>query len=287
MAEPTVTSLDPSGGVTSGGTLVEIVGTGFTGATAVAFGGTAAADYAVLSDTKIAAVSPAGSAAIDYVVVTTPEGSSGETSGALWQWTDGLFTVAEARAYDKLQLAAAEDFSDAAIIAHEELIREFLTGICGVDFLPTAHADEYHSGDGGQWLVLDWPLVTSVTSIGIRSDSTWTDLTSEELEDVHIDEASRKALYRESGAWPSGVRNIKVTYTAGYAAVPKEIKDAALKIAVSELPPSNVPFAASSWDGAGVGVSFMLGDGYGDRWHRIPEVQRAYRRYSRRSPGFV
>jgi hypothetical protein len=78
---PTVTGLSPSSGPTTGGTMVTISGTGFTGATAVRFGSTPATSYTVDSATSIAATSPATTAAgtVD-VVVTTPSGTSATSS---------------------------------------------------------------------------------------------------------------------------------------------------------------------------------------------------------------
>ena len=52
-----------------------ITGTGFTGATAVDFGTTAATNLTVVSDTTITADSPAGTGTVD-VTVTTPAGTS-------------------------------------------------------------------------------------------------------------------------------------------------------------------------------------------------------------------
>ena len=63
---------EPDQRSTAGGTLVTITGTGFTGATAVDFGTTAATDVTVVSDTSITADSPAGTGVVD-VTVTTPE----------------------------------------------------------------------------------------------------------------------------------------------------------------------------------------------------------------------
>ena len=74
-APPTVTGLSPSSGPAAGGTSVTITGTGFTGATAVDFGTTAATDVVVVNDTTITADSPAGSGVAD-VTVTTPVGTS-------------------------------------------------------------------------------------------------------------------------------------------------------------------------------------------------------------------
>ena len=72
---PVLTAMSSRSGPAGGGTPVTITGTGFTGATAVSFGRTAAADFYVNSDTQITAVSPPGSDTVD-VTVTTPGGSS-------------------------------------------------------------------------------------------------------------------------------------------------------------------------------------------------------------------
>ena len=72
---PAVTGLSPTSGPVAGGTLVTITGTGFTGATAVDFGTTAATDVTVVNDTTITADSPAGTGVVD-VTVTTPGGTS-------------------------------------------------------------------------------------------------------------------------------------------------------------------------------------------------------------------
>ncbi|MEV0494147.1 beta strand repeat-containing protein [Streptomyces atratus] len=69
---PTLTALSPSQG--PGGT-VGLTGTNLTGATAVTFGGTAAASFTVVSATQITAVAPVGSGTIN-ITVTTPGGTS-------------------------------------------------------------------------------------------------------------------------------------------------------------------------------------------------------------------
>ncbi len=77
---PTVTGLSPSSGVSTGGTSVTITGTNLTGATAVTFEGVAATSFVVNSATQITAVSPAGSPGIADVLVTTPGGTSTDTT---------------------------------------------------------------------------------------------------------------------------------------------------------------------------------------------------------------
>ncbi len=73
---PTIVSIAPVSGPTTGGTPVTLAGTGFqTGAT-VGVGGTAATSVVVVSTTSITAVTPAGSAGPANVVVTNPDAQS-------------------------------------------------------------------------------------------------------------------------------------------------------------------------------------------------------------------
>jgi hypothetical protein len=76
--KPAILSLSPNYGSVPGGAFVTLVGSGFTNATAVTFGGQAA-QFDVVSDGQIAAVSPpaaGGTAQAVDVIVTTPIGSS-------------------------------------------------------------------------------------------------------------------------------------------------------------------------------------------------------------------
>jgi len=73
---PTVTSLNPTSGLTTGGTSVTITGTNFTGATAVTFGAVAATTFTVDTATQITATAPAQAAGTVDVTVTTPGGTS-------------------------------------------------------------------------------------------------------------------------------------------------------------------------------------------------------------------
>lgn len=70
---PAVTAIGPTAG--PAGTVDYVTGSGFTGASAVSFGGTAATKFFVMSDTLIQVTSPAGSGTVD-VTVTTPGGTS-------------------------------------------------------------------------------------------------------------------------------------------------------------------------------------------------------------------
>jgi hypothetical protein len=75
---PSVAFVSPASGRASGGGTIEIAGTGFTGATAVSFGSSAAISFKVNGDTSITASAPAGTGIVN-VVVTGPRGSSSAT----------------------------------------------------------------------------------------------------------------------------------------------------------------------------------------------------------------
>ena len=79
LTVPAVTGVNPSSGPLAGGTSVTITGTGFSGATLVVFGTTAATNLVIDSDTQITAISPAGAGTVD-VTVTTPGGASAASS---------------------------------------------------------------------------------------------------------------------------------------------------------------------------------------------------------------
>ena len=74
-AAPTITGLNPSSGLNSGGTSVVITGTNFTGATEVQFGGVDVASYVINSATQITAVTNPGNGTVD-VQVFGPGGGS-------------------------------------------------------------------------------------------------------------------------------------------------------------------------------------------------------------------
>lgn len=75
QAMPTVVSVSPTTGPGAGGTTVTITGTHFNGASAVSFGGTPAASFAVNNSTTITATAPAHATGVVNVAVTTPGGT--------------------------------------------------------------------------------------------------------------------------------------------------------------------------------------------------------------------
>ncbi|MGY2126624.1 IPT/TIG domain-containing protein [Nocardia gipuzkoensis] len=76
---PTINSLSPTSGPTTGGTSVMITGTGFAEATSVHFD-TTTTSFSIDSPTQITAIAPPGSAGTAQVTVTGPGGTSNGVS---------------------------------------------------------------------------------------------------------------------------------------------------------------------------------------------------------------
>ena len=91
-----VTAIAPVGGPRSGGTTVDITGTGFSAADGVSFGGVPASSFAVNSDTSITAVSPPQSAVVETapVRVSTAAGSSPGNPPSYFTYGEGSWAVA-------------------------------------------------------------------------------------------------------------------------------------------------------------------------------------------------
>ncbi len=265
MAAPTVTSLTPSTGVSSGAESVLIAGTGFTAATAVKFGG-ASADFSIVSATVIAAVSPAHAPGAAQVTVTNADGTSSDDVDYTYTATGAIFTAIEARAHDKGVLQSTL-YSDTQIVTAEAAIRAKFERIIGVALTPTTYT-EYYDGDGTDTLYLahhqPWasatPSPVTLTSVTvIATDDTETAFTATELSDVV---KYPHKLVRRSGTFTSGERNIKIVYSAGYSTCPDDIKAAALIACVQQLVPTSVP--SSVIDGAEGGIN----------WSRVKDPER-------------
>jgi hypothetical protein len=96
IASPTavlVNSLRSRGGPVVGGTTVVLTGIGFTGASAVSFGGTAAASVSVNSDTQITAISPPHAVGQVNVSVTAPGGTSPANPVTVYEYGEGLWSL--------------------------------------------------------------------------------------------------------------------------------------------------------------------------------------------------
>ena len=92
LGAPTVTGISPTSGSTAGGNAVTITGCGFTGATSVKFG-TSAASKTVVNDSTINATSPAHAAGVVDVTVTTGAGTSATSPADQFTYTGTCTSV--------------------------------------------------------------------------------------------------------------------------------------------------------------------------------------------------
>ena len=90
---PTVTSVSPSSGPTSGGTIVTITGTNLTGATGIDFGSIAGTNLSCTS-TQCSVTSPGEAAGTIDVTATTPGGTSAKTAADQFTYLLGSSPVA-------------------------------------------------------------------------------------------------------------------------------------------------------------------------------------------------
>ncbi|MEU7428330.1 IPT/TIG domain-containing protein [Streptomyces sp. NPDC040750] len=86
---PTIGSLTPTSGPTSGGTAVTITGTNLDTTDSVTFGGTPA-PFAVINSTTLSAVTPPGTAGAADVVVTNPAGSDTDVGAFTYVASPGI-----------------------------------------------------------------------------------------------------------------------------------------------------------------------------------------------------
>ena len=87
---PTVTSISPATGPSTGGSPVTITGTNFVTSATVTIGGAAAASVTVTSATQITATAPQHQAGAVDVVVTNPDGQAGTLAGGFTYYTAGI-----------------------------------------------------------------------------------------------------------------------------------------------------------------------------------------------------
>ncbi|MDD2756890.1 MAG: hypothetical protein PHS80_15360 [Methanothrix sp.] len=194
-----------------------------------------------------------------------------------------IFTEAEARAWDKGQLANTSIYLAATITAKATSIQAKFERIIGVALAATAYT-EYYDGDGtdtlylnhhNPWAEATWRPVTLTSVTVIATDDTETAFTADELSDVV---KYPDMLVRRSGTFTKGHRNIKVVYTVGYTTCPDDIKAAALQACVQELVPTNIP--SSVIDGADGTINWSrVKDPARGRWYGNESIDAVLREH--------
>lgn len=136
------------------------------------------------------------------------------------------FTVAELREFAGKPLDDAIAYPDATVEAARNGAQEDLEHECRVAFVPRTETETINGA--GLTVVLRRPKVTAVASVTVDGAA----LTAEALGEVKITPGG--GLYRVAG-WASGVANVEVTYTHGFAVPPPRIKLAAMILTKDRL----------------------------------------------------
>lgn len=79
---PSVSTISPTSGPVTGGTVTTILGSGFQSGASVTFGGVAAASVTFVSSSEIQAVTPSSTAGTVSIVVTNPDSQTGTLGSA-------------------------------------------------------------------------------------------------------------------------------------------------------------------------------------------------------------
>ena len=135
-----------------------------------------------------------------------------------------LCTRDNVKSYLGLTGTTYDDVIDLLIPAASEAIERF----CGRRFGQSSYT-EYHDGGGKDALVLAQRPVASVSGV-------WDDVNRNFSDDFLLDadeyvvDTARGLVVLRNGAFSDGVRNVKVTYTAGDSSVPTDVAQACIML---------------------------------------------------------
>lgn len=115
---------------------------------------------------------------------------------------------------------------ESLIAACDEHVKALLLG----RVLESAEYVEKLDGTGFDFLTLSQRPVTEVAEVKIDADRGFGSGIEALASDEYDLDADTGMLYRVAATWPFGRRNIRVTYTAGYATVPADVTQAANEI---------------------------------------------------------
>ena len=88
VSSPTINAITPATGSTAGGDVITVLGSGFLGTTSVSFGGVAAEDFTVLSDSALTAVAPMEASGTVDVSITTLTATTAVVTADEYTYTD-------------------------------------------------------------------------------------------------------------------------------------------------------------------------------------------------------
>lgn len=136
-----------------------------------------------------------------------------------------IITLAEAKTHIGIT-GTSEDTSLQQIV---DAVNVFVGTYCHRTFESATYTEELYDGSGGPELVLkNYPIIT-ITEILVDTEEV-DERTDVGEEGYYIKNANNGILYNNAG-WSRGRGNIQITYTAGYATVPNDLKYACLAMA--------------------------------------------------------
>jgi hypothetical protein len=125
---PTVSSINPASGPTTGGTAVTITGSNFIGTTSVKFGSTNATSFTVISATQISTIAPPGSLGAVDVTVRTPSGTSPVSAADQYSYAVPADSINLRKLQATVTPMAAQIWGQATVGAMESAISEGFAG---------------------------------------------------------------------------------------------------------------------------------------------------------------
>lgn len=138
-----------------------------------------------------------------------------------------MITLEDYKKYKKLTKTDNDEELTAIIGSVVAMIKSY----CGhsfVDYYTTPKVETFNTQQSQHALILNEWHLKDVSLVEYRDsyDEAYKTLASSEYyADKAID-----AIFRHSGYWPQGFAAVRVTYTAGYASVPEDVKIAGLDL---------------------------------------------------------
>lgn len=199
-----------------------------------------------------------------------------------------LFSVTEARAFDRQQLQDPLVYPDADIQAMAVMIGDFFYEVCGVRFETTTETDAWVDGTGTDTLWVRHHRLQAVTACTVY-DCTGTvsrAFDEADLADLAVYPAG-KIVRRARGLFLWGRRNVKLTYSHGWDSTPLAVKRAALRLCVDELVASDVSRRVTQMADGEMRYNFSVPGRGKTEWTGIPVVDTVLRTYNEKIVGMV
>lgn len=138
-----------------------------------------------------------------------------------------LITLAEYKAYKKITKTDSDTELDIIIKSVSAIVKEY----CGhtfIDHYSVPKEEIFSIGPGQNAVMLDeWPI-NEIVAVEIRDsfDSAYTAVSNS---DYYVDKYC-DSIFLHSGSYPIGYGAVKVTYKAGYATTPPDVKIACMDL---------------------------------------------------------